>query len=117
MNRYCFAVDLKDDSKLIEEYEAYHTVVWPEVLQSIRESGIKTMEVYRTGTRLFMILEADEEIVRGSKFQFNLNNPVLMKWEDLLWKYQKALPHAPPGQKWVEMDKVFDLNATGHINR
>jgi L-rhamnose mutarotase len=31
------------------------------------------------------------------------------QWEDLMWRFQKALPHAAPGQKWVPMTKMFDL--------
>ena len=45
--RYCLTLDLKDDPELIAEYEAYHQAVWTEVLQSIKESGIVDMEIYR----------------------------------------------------------------------
>jgi L-rhamnose mutarotase len=27
-----------------------------------------------------------------------------------MWGFQKALPHAAPGQKWVPMAKIFDLD-------
>ncbi len=33
MRRYCLAVDLKDDSKLISEYELWHKKVWPEIIE------------------------------------------------------------------------------------
>jgi L-rhamnose mutarotase len=26
-----------------------------------------------------------------------------------MWKYQQALPMAKPGEKWLLMDKIFDL--------
>jgi L-rhamnose mutarotase len=26
-----------------------------------------------------------------------------------MWTFQKALPHAAPGQKWVPMTRIFDL--------
>jgi hypothetical protein len=26
-----------------------------------------------------------------------------------MWTFQKALPHAEPGQKWVPMTQIFDL--------
>ena len=57
MMRHCLALDLKDDPALIAEYEAYHKKVWPEILISIKESGIEHMEIYRAGNRLFMIME------------------------------------------------------------
>jgi len=52
MKRYCLALDLKDDGALIKEYEEYHQKVWPEVLKSIKDSGIKEMEIYRINNRL-----------------------------------------------------------------
>ena len=59
--RICLALDLKDDRALIEEYEAYHREVWPEIEQSIRDSGILSMEIYRTGNRLMMIIETNDD--------------------------------------------------------
>jgi L-rhamnose mutarotase len=29
----------------------------------------------------------------------------------LMWQYQKALPFAKPGDKWLPMDKIFDFSA------
>lgn len=29
MKTYCFALDLKDEPKLINEYKAYHEQIWP----------------------------------------------------------------------------------------
>jgi L-rhamnose mutarotase len=26
-----------------------------------------------------------------------------------MWTFQKALPHAAPGQKWMPMTQIFDL--------
>ena len=57
LHRYCLALDLIDDEALIAEYEKWHTQVWPEILTSITSSGIEQMEIYRTGNRLFMIME------------------------------------------------------------
>ena len=52
MKRYCLALDLKDDAALIKEYEEYHQKVWPEILKSIKDSGIKEMEIYRILKRI-----------------------------------------------------------------
>ena len=41
MNRYCFALDLKNDENLIAEYEKYHEAIWPEIRESIVSSGIE----------------------------------------------------------------------------
>ena len=109
MVRQCFALDLKDDPALIAEYESYHKRIWPEVLRSIKEAGIGRMEIYRTGNRLFMIVEASEEFSVESKAVSDASNERVLAWEELMWKYQQALPKARPGEKWVLMQKIFQL--------
>lgn len=37
------------------------------------------------------------------------NNPKVQAWEALMWKYQQAVPGTKPGEKWVMMDKIFEL--------
>lgn len=51
MKRYCLALDLKDDAQLITEYEEYHREIWPEIRESILNSGITNMEIYRFDNR------------------------------------------------------------------
>jgi L-rhamnose mutarotase len=110
MRRYCLAVDLKDDPALIAEYEAYHQRVWPEILKSIKDSGIESMEIYRLANRLFMIMEVNASFSFESKSKADAGNPKVQEWEQLMWKYQQALPFAKPGEKWVLMEKIFTLS-------
>ena len=111
MKRFCLALDLKDDPKLIAEYEAHHRAVWPEILQSIRDSGILHMEIYRTGNRMFMIMETMDDFSFDRKSTSDALNPKVKEWETLMWKYQQALPMAKKGEKWLLMNKIFDLKA------
>ncbi|WP_114781913.1 L-rhamnose mutarotase [Botryobacter ruber] len=109
MQKYCFALDLKDDPALIADYEKWHRQVWPEIISSIREAGITNLEIYRFGNRLFMILEADDTFSLERKAAMDAANPKVQEWETLMWKYQQAVPGAKPGQKWVLMEKIFQL--------
>ncbi len=109
MKKYCLALDLIDDPELIAEYEKYHQNVWPEVKQSILDSGIINMEIYRVQNRLFMIIEADENFSFKAKNEADKNNPKVQEWEQLMWKFQQQLPHSNPGEKWQLMDKIFSL--------
>lgn len=109
MKRYCLALDLKDDETLIKKYEEYHKGVWPEIIQSIKESGIINMEIYRVGNRMFMIMEVDEDFTFEKKAIIDAKYPENHKWEALMWEYQQALPMAKPGEKWMLMEKVFQL--------
>jgi L-rhamnose mutarotase len=38
-------------------------------------------------------------------------NPKVQDWEALMWSFQQALPNSNPNEKWVLMDKIYDLNA------
>ena len=109
MNRYCLALDLKDDPTLIAEYEKYHQNSWPENLKAIKDAGIEVMDIYRTGNRLFMIMETKDDFSFEEKSKSDAANQKVQEWEKLMWKYQQALPHAKPGEKWMVMDKIFEL--------
>lgn len=109
MNRYCFALDLIDDPILIAEYEVYHQKVWPDILSSMRNAGIQRLEIYRTESRLFMIMEANDDFSLETKAAADAINPKVQEWEKLMWKYQQALPNAKPGEKWIHMDLIFKL--------
>lgn len=109
INRYCLALDLKDDPVLIAEYEKHHQKVWPEIIKSIKDSGIEVLDIYRTGNRMFMIIEANEKFSFEKKATMDANNPNVQEWEQLMWKFQQALPGARPGEKWILMDKIFEL--------
>jgi L-rhamnose mutarotase len=109
MKRYCLALDLKEDAALIAEYEAYHRNVWPEIIQSIQDSGILSLEIYRVANRLFMILETRDDFSFEHKSALDAANPRVQEWEQLMWKYQQALPGAQAGEKWRIMDRIFSL--------
>ncbi len=111
MKRYCLALDLKDDPALIREYEDYHKAVWPEVKKSILDSGIQKMEIYRILNRLIMIIETRDDFSLEKKARLDAANPKVQEWEQLMWKYQQALPSAKPGEKWVLAEKVFEVEA------
>lgn len=108
--RYCLALDLVDDPVLIAEYEQHHQNVWPEILSSIHDSGIHSMEIYRAGNRLFMIIVADPSFSFEKKGEMDRSNPKVQAWEKLMWKYQQALPVAKPGEKWILMEKIFETS-------
>jgi L-rhamnose mutarotase len=110
MTRYCLALDLKDNPTLIAAYEEYHASVWPEIIASIKEAGIKALEIYRVANRLFMIIEAEDDFSFEKKAAMDAKNEIVMQWEKLMWEYQQALPTAGPAEKWVLMNKIFSLS-------
>ena len=111
MKRYCLTLDLKDDPELIRQYQEHHKKVWPEIINSIKEAGIENMQIYRYETRLFMIMEVNDDFSFEKKQQADTNNLKVQEWEQLMWKYQQPLSGSMPGEKWKLLDKIFELNS------
>jgi L-rhamnose mutarotase len=109
MKRYALALDLVDDPVLIEEYKHYHSTFKPEIKDSIRNAGVINMELYLIGNRLFMIMETVDEFTFENKTAMDAANTKVQEWENLMWKYQKALPQAKNGEKWILMEQIFKL--------
>ena len=86
MKRYCQTLELRDDPDLIEKYVEAHAHVWPEVQAGIREVGILDMQIYRLGTRLFMIMDTA-----------------------YVAQFQGCDPSAPSTSKWRLMERIFKL--------
>lgn len=110
MKRFCLALDLKNDPSLIEAYEAYHEKIWPEIEVSIKSAGILNMEIYRVDNRLFMIMETTPDFSFEKKSLMDTTNPFVQQWEEFMWKFQQPLPSAKEGEKWMLMQKIFELN-------
>jgi L-rhamnose mutarotase len=107
--RYCLTLDLKDDPQLIAEYKRYHQKIWPEITASLKASGIEDAEIYLLGNRLFMILEVNDSFSFEAKARADLQNPNVREWEELMWKFQSPLPQAKAGEKWLLMERIFEL--------
>ncbi len=113
MSRHVLAVDLKDDSGIIETYKEHHRRVWPEVLRSLRRAGIADMEIYMLGRRLVMLVETTD----GLDFQHCFANhvashPRVAEWERLMKSLQEPPPGSAPGEWWAQMQPVFRLDET-----
>ena len=109
MKRYCLTLDLKNDPKLIAEYRKHHEKIWPEITRSIKESGIEDLEIYLLGTRMFMIMEVNDNFSFAAKAQADAENTKVREWEELMWRFQQPLDEARPGEKWMLMEKIFKL--------
>jgi len=56
-----------------------------------------------------MIIDATDDFSFEAKGKADAANAKVQEWEQLMWKYQQALPSAKPGEKWLLMDKIFQL--------
>lgn len=111
MKRYVLALDLHPDEASIAAYEDWHRRVWPGIKQSIIDSGIRHMAIFRFANRLCMLMETTDEFTFEQKAAADAANTVVQEWEALMWRYQRPIPGSKPGEKWVLMNKIFELSA------
>ena len=109
--RFCFALDSKGEPALIAEYRKCHEKIWPEITQGSKNSGIEDPEIYLLGTRMFMIMEVNRSFSFEKKAKADEQNPKVQAWEQLMWRFQQALPEAKPGEKWLPRERIFKLEA------
>ena len=109
MKRFCLVLDLKDDADAIAAYEAYHRNVWPEIIESIKQSGIEQMTIYRVSNRLVMLLETTDDFSFERKATLDSKNPKVQEWEELMNNYQQTLPGTKAGEKWQLTNEIFSL--------
>jgi L-rhamnose mutarotase len=111
MPRLHFALDLRDDPVLIAEYEAWHRpqTIWPEIPQFLRAAGVREMEIFRCGDRLVMAMDVAADYCAVRQAQLGSTHARVRDWEKLMSKYQRSLPFARAGEKWVSMVRVFSL--------
>nr|WP_315465274.1 L-rhamnose mutarotase [uncultured Rhodoferax sp.] len=108
--RYALALDLVDDEAKIAAYEKAHASIWPEVREHLFAQGVVAMEIFRLGTRMFMVMEVNPAIYSEEAMaRASLANAVIVRWETLMWTYQAPTPWTPAGQKWVPMQRIFNL--------
>lgn len=110
MSPKVFILDLKDDPGLIAQYEDWHAPgkVPAAVVRSIRDSGISGMQIFRSGNRLVMVVDAGAEF--EAKRRGAASEPAVIAWEALMDRFQQRIPWAEDGQKWVPAKEIFSLD-------
>ncbi|WP_206245381.1 L-rhamnose mutarotase [Novosphingobium terrae] len=109
--RHILLLDLVDDPEAIARYEAWHAAdaLPPAIARSIRAADITAMEIYRSGTRLVMLMETGPGFDPLAKAQADAADPDVQAWEALMGTMQRPIPSAAAGEKWTEAQRIFAL--------
>lgn len=110
MDRFVLTLDLRDDPAVIAAYRQYHAEAWPEVVASLRQAGVREMDIYLLGRRLVMILElAEGRELAEVMSRHASSSPRVVEWERMMKGFQQVPPGAPAGEWWTRMERVFHL--------
>jgi L-rhamnose mutarotase len=58
-----------------------------------------------------MVMEVGDDFSFEKKAADDAANPQVQAWEELMWQFQQPLPWAKDGEKWVLMERIFELPA------
>lgn len=110
--RYCKTLELENDPKLIEEYIQLHAMgaAWPEVTTGAKKVGIINLEIYISGTTLFMIMETTADFNHDQAMTKLATLPGQSKWEATVSKFQKTSADASADEKWQLMERIFKMD-------
>ncbi len=107
--RYCKTLELRNDEQLIVAYKKVHENVWPEITKGMHEVGILDMEIYISGTQLFMIMDTIPDFDHDTAMAALAKNPRQSEWEAYVSKFQQTSAEATADEKWKLMERIFKM--------
>lgn len=57
-----------------------------------------------------MVLEAGPNYDLAAKEARDAEDPDILAWERLMWEFQKPLPWAAAGEKWIAAERIYALS-------
>ena len=110
--RYCKTLQLEDYPELIAEYKKCHAMgaAWPEISQGMKKVGIIDMEIYISGTTLFMIMDTVSDFDHDKAMEKLGKLPRQGEWEAFVSKYQKTSSRSSAKEKWKLLERIYKLD-------
>jgi L-rhamnose mutarotase len=100
--RSAFVLHVRPDK--VEEYVDAHRRVWPEMLDALRQAGIRNYTIFRNGNEMFGYFEADDLERAGA---FMAGQEVSGRWQDAM---ADLLDERVPDSGPAPLEEVFRLD-------
>jgi L-rhamnose mutarotase len=100
--RSAFVLQIRPDK--VEEYVAAHRSVWPELLEALREAGIRNYSIFLAGTQAFGYFEADD-LERAAAYL--AAQEVSTRWQDAM---AELLAERVPDGGPPALEEIFRLD-------
>jgi L-rhamnose mutarotase len=100
--RSAFVLQVRPDR--IDEYIEAHRSVWPELLDAIREAGIRNYTIFRRGNEMFGYFESDDLEEAG---RYLAGQEVNERWQDAM---AELLEERVPDDGPPPLPEVFRLD-------
>jgi L-rhamnose mutarotase len=100
--RSAFVLDVRPEH--VEEYVRTHQKVWPEMLEAIRNAGIRNYTIFRHGNQMFGYFEADD---LEAAARYLAEHEVSARWQDAM---AELLEERVPAGGPTPLEEVFRLD-------
>jgi len=88
----------------VEDYVEAHRHVWPEMLQALRDAGIRNYTIFRAGNKMFGYFESDD-LQRAARHL--AAQEVSARWQDAMADLlEERVPEAGP----PPLEEIFRLD-------
>jgi len=100
--RSAFVLHVRPDR--VEEYVEAHRSVWPEMLEALRDAGIRNYTIFRSGNEVFGYFESDDLDAAGA---YLAEQEVSSRWQDAMAELlERRVPDGGPPR----LEEVFRLD-------
>jgi L-rhamnose mutarotase len=104
MARVAFRLRVRADR--VQDYEAAHQRVWPELLQLLKKVGITEYSIFRREVDLFLYMRVDDFERAWSEIE---KSPVNSRWQKEMEPLFEPLGALEPGERFPMMREIFYL--------
>ena len=105
MEKYAWSGRIAEGMK--EEYVKRHDEIWPELVQVLKDAGIKNYTIWNVGDTLFGYYECEKGIEFAAAAQ--KNSPVVDRWNEYM-KGVLIMDMDPVTGAQPKLEKVFELD-------
>ena len=100
--RMAFVLGVRPDK--LDEYVEAHRDVWPEMLDALRDAGIRNYTIYRHGNEMFGYFESDDLEAASA---YMAAQEVNTRWQDAM---ADLLEERVPGAGPAALEQIFRLD-------
>ena len=104
MEKYAWKASIKEGCK--EEYQRRHNQIWSELVEVLKEAGIRNYTIWNSGNELFGYYECEKGVDFAAKMQSE--SPVVKKWDEYM-KDILIMEMDPVTKAQPKLEKVFEL--------
>jgi len=111
VRRYAQIIRLNPEDEV--EYIRYHKAVWPEVLQTIADCGIRNYSIFLRAGMIFAYFE-----YHGSDYEADMRKmaacPDTQRWWKITDPMMFPVADAAEDEKWSQLTEVFHFEGVPH---